>query len=289
MKTIYPLALSLAVSLAAFAQEKGNAYNLDKEYAMAANGTLILKCSDAEVSISGTTRTNAHVKINRLVTTKGWVFGNHDEFSVDVTEEGGNLEVEERKHHQMSGVIGYYSEKYTIDISVPQGASLRVKGDDGDYKINNIDGEISIEADDADVALTACSGSRFRFRLDDGDITMDEGKGDLTIDADDADVRISNAKFSSINADMDDGDLIVETALFDNGDYRIRSQDGLVALTVTQGGGKFEIRHDDTRVITEGNFQKLEESEDRTRLALASGNATVEIRTDDARVRLVKR
>jgi len=289
MKKLFIPITFVLLSAAAFAQEKGEGYNLDKEYAIAATGTLTLKCSDAKVSVSGTNRTNAHVKINRIVTTKGWVFGSQDEFSVDVNQNGGNLEIEEHKRHQMTGVIGYYSEKYTIDITVPQGVSLTIKGDDGDYKIKNVAGAISIDVDDADIDLAACSGDRFNFKLDDGDVTMDAGKGELEIDADDADVQISNAHFSSINADMDEGDLLIETSIVDNGRYFIQAQDGLVALTITNGGGKFEILHDDSRITTEGNFSKIAESDDRTHLSLANGNANVEIRTDDARVRLTKR
>jgi hypothetical protein len=71
-------------------------------------------------------------------------------------------------------------------------------------------------------------------------------------------------------------------------DYFIDAQDGLVSLTVLGGGGKFDIRHDDARVITEGNFNVVEKSEDRTRLTLASGNSKVDIRADDARVRLIR-
>jgi hypothetical protein len=41
---------------------------------------------------------------------------------------------------------------------------------------------------------------------------------------------------------MDDGDLLIETDLVDNGRYFVQAQDGLVALTITNGGGKFEPR-----------------------------------------------
>ena len=104
-----------------------------------------------------------------------------------------------------------------------------------------------------------------------------------------ADVRIANANFTSITADVDDGDLMIETSLADSGDYLIHAQDGLVALTITKGGGKFDIRHGDSRVTTEGNFTQVERSENSTRLLLASGKAQVDIRSDDARVRLIQR
>ena len=81
----------------------------------------------------------------------------------------------------------------------------------------------------------------------------------------------------------------VETSLSDNGSYYINAQDGFIALTVTNGGGKFDIHHDDARVTTEGDFQTIDESENRTRLVLAKGNAKVDIKADDGRIRLVKR
>ena len=88
---------------------------------------------------------------------------------------------------------------------------------------------------------------------------------------------------------VDDGDLIIETSLADDGTYFIDAQDGLVSLAITKGGGKFDVRHDDARVITEGDFKITEDAEDRTRLTLANGVAKVDIRADDARVRLMKR
>ena len=289
MKTILTL-LFFSGSLALSAQsEKYKDFHLDKEYKFSSKGTLTLKCSDAKVFISGSGRGNAKVKIDRVVESKGIVFGGHDEFNVEVEELDGNLEVRENKSYSYSGIVGYYNEKYTININLPDGASLIVKGDDGDYRVNNIDGAISIDMDDADIELTACSGSDFKFKVDDGDIVMDEGKGKLDIDADDADVKISRGAFASIHADVDDGDLVIETSLTDNGDYYINAQDGLIALTVTNGGGKFDIRHDDARVVTEGNFKTIEESESRTQLTLASGSAKVDIRADDAKVRLIKR
>lgn len=289
MKAILTLLLFTS-SLAIFAQsDKNTDFHLDKEYKFSNTGTLTLRCSDAKVFISGSGRSTAKVKIDREVETKGIVFGGHDEFNVEVEESNGNLDIHENKSYSASGIVGYYHEKYTININLPEGASLVVKGDDGDYRINNIDGAISVDLDDADIELTACSGNDFKFTLDDGDILMDEGKGALEIDADDADVKITNAAFTSIQADIDDGDLVIETSLADNGDYYINAQDGLIALTVTNGGGKFDIRHDDARVITEGKFQTIEESESRTRLTLPAGSAKVDIRADDARVKLVRR
>jgi hypothetical protein len=213
------------------------------------------------------------------------VFG-QSEFRIDIDDSNGNLDIREHSNSTNVGIVGYHYEKYTINIEVPEGVSLRIDGDDGDYLIKSVNGAMDIKLDDGDLDLIACKGNSFRFRMDDGDLKMDEGKGILEIDADDVDVEIEKGNFSSITADMDDGDFIVQTSLSNDGNYFIDSQDGSVVMTILGGGGKFDIRHDDGHVSTQGNFSVVEKSDDHTRLTLASGNAKVDIRADDARVRL---
>jgi len=267
--------------------DKAGDFHLDQEYKMQSVGVIHLSSSDAKVFITGSTRATAHVKIDREVTTKGWVFG-EEKFMVDVTEQDGNLMIKEKSGSTNVGMVGYYNETYTINIEAPEGASLVIRGDDGDYFIKEVNGSIELDLDDADVELTGCKGNNFKVRLDDGDLRMDTGKGTLELDSDDADVRIRSAAFDKIMANIDDGDFVLETSLSEVGDYYIDAQDGLISMTVLGGGGRFDIRHDDARVIAEGTFDTVEKSDDRTRLTLAGGNAKVNIHTDDARVRLIK-
>lgn len=286
MKLFFAAVLLVNTSFA-FAQSKDVDYHLDKEYTFSSTGKLILDCSDAKVTITGSSRNTAHVKIDKEEITKGFSFGNR-EFSIDVLEQEGNLSIRENSSGSVS-MVGYHSEKYTIVIELPEGASLSVKGDDGDYDVRNINGKIDMSVDDGDIHLTSCKGSDFRFQLDDGDLTMDSGKGNLDIDADDADVEIRSAQFENIVADIDDGDLIIETSLFNNGSYKINSQDGFVSMMITQGGGEFSVRHDDGHITAVGKFETIRESEDFTELRLATGSAKVSIKADDARVKLMTR
>jgi len=275
-------------SFSALAQsDHGGNFHLDKEYTMEAAGVIHLTTSDAKVFITGSSRTTAHVKIDREVTTKGWVFG-EEKFTVDVTEQQGDLLIKERSGSTHVGMVGYYNETYRINIEAPAGASLVIRGDDGDYFIKAVNGAIELNLDDADVELSGCLGNKFKVRLDDGDLRMDTGRGTLEVDADDADMIIKSAAFEKIIADVEDGDFIIETSLTDRGDYDITAQDGLISFTVLGGGGNFDIQHDDARVFAEGNFNTIEKSDDRTRLAIANGNASVKIHADDARVRLIR-
>ena len=287
MKTLLATGILLSsFSVLAQSDKTGN-FHLDKEFKMESAGVIHLSSSDAKVFIIGSSRSTAHVKIDREVTTKGLIFG-EEKFTVDVTEQNGGLLIKERSGSTHVGMVGYYNENYTMNIEVPTGASLVIRGDDGDYFIKAVNGSIELDLDDADVELAGCLGSNFKIRLDDGDLRMDTGKGTLEVDADDADIVIKSASFEKIMADIDDGDFVIETALSENGDYYIDAQDGLISFTVLGGGGKFDIRHDDARVIAEGKFDTVEKSEDRTRLTLANGNAKVNIHADDARVRLIR-
>lgn len=285
MKNIVFTMITLLFVSALFAQDNGG-FHLDQDYLVGATGTIDLRSSDAKVFITGSARTNAHIKIDRKVITKGWAWGQGNYFRVDVTETNGNLLIHEKDGGSHIAIVGYYHEEYKIEIEVPDGVSLKVRGDDGDYYIKNINGRVELNLDDADAELVDCGGSDFEFRLDDGDIRMNSGRGKLEVSGDDADIEIYKGHFSSIHAKLDDGDFIVETSLDNNGTYMIESQDGTIAMNITSGGGEFNIRHDDARITSEGNFRTLEKGERETRLVLDKGTAKVDLRADDARVKL---
>lgn len=284
MKTILSLSLVFLVSFA-FAQQDD--FHLDKEYAIASGGTIDLNSSDADVTITGTKRgATARVKIDRVVTVKGW-YKSEGTFNVSVNAENGNLIIREQQSSVNIGIIGYYSEDYKILIEAPEGVSLTIRGDDGDYIIKNINGAISMNFDDGNAQLTNCLGDRFSFRLDDGDIRMDKGRGSIEVVADDADVEILEATFSSINARLDDGDFIVHTSLENGGDYSIDTEDGMVFFDILSGGGEFSIRHDDSSIRADGDFKVLEDTESYKKLALGNGTARIKVRADDASVKLI--
>jgi hypothetical protein len=142
---------------------------------------------------------------------------------------------------------------------------------------------------DADVELTDCGGSSFYFDVDDGHIKMNRGKGKLEIQSDDADVKITNGSFTSIQSSTNDGNFSVETSLSDTGEYHIRAGDGSVVLSVTSGGGKINVRHDDGHVSADSKFELVQDTDERKQYNLSSGLAQVDIRTNDARVKLQSR
>ena len=288
MKNLIILAFASMTSISFAQSTKMGDYHIDENHKISEKGTIRLICSDAKVFITGSDRTDLNIKIDHEVQARGFTFGSK-EFAVDIEEKDGNVTIRERSSSNSAGIVGYSYEHYSIKIQAPKGVSLVIDGDDGNYVIDHINGAVDAELDDADIELIACAGNDFRFRLDDGDIKMDQGKGSLEVDGDDSDVEIKNARFSQISAEVDDGDFIIETSLVDDGNYYINTQDGKISFTVTSGGGRFDIRHDDANIRTDASFSSVEESDDRSRFTLPTGNAKVDIRADDATVRLAKR
>ncbi len=270
-------------ALALTAQEKE--YRLDKEYSISKNGTLNLSTDDANIVIEGTNRNNVSVDITRKVDVKGISWGDED-FKIEVEERNGDLYIRERNNSSVNISIGYYSEEYEVILKVPQTVSLNLEGDDDDYELVNIGGSITIEADDSDVTLEGCSGDDFYFELDDGDLEMDQGRGRLELDIDDGDAYIKSANFTEIDVNMDDGEVNIETSLDDSGEYYFRSSDGRIYLTITRGGGEFDISHDDGYIRADDIFEYLKKDDDRSVLKLPNGNARVRIASDDARITL---
>ena len=282
--TISLIFLLISSSISSIKAQDGE-FKLDKVYSMDPNGTIDMQTDDAKIKITGTNRKDVHVIIYRKEVTHGWKY-NRSDFYVDVDERGGDLYIREEPKTGIVISVGYMREEYEIIIEAPEGVSLVIKGDDDDYVIRNINGSIYLNIDDGDVELIGCSGNHFEFEIDDGDIEMDEGNGYLYIRADDADVYIQNGKFDEINATLDDGDLIIETSLTDDGSYSFRVDDGSIELYITDGGGEFDIRHDDARISSSPEFILIDKDENETFLELPNGTARVKVRADDARIRL---
>lgn len=80
--------------------------------------------------------------------------------------------------------------------------------------------------------------------------------------------------------------LRIETSPDDKDDYVLESEDGLIVLTILSGGGEFDIHHDDGGVNTQGAFKTIQQTEHVTKLVLVNGSAKVNLRADDARIRL---
>lgn len=262
-------------------------FHLDQTYNMDATGTLHLSSSDADVRIVGSNRSDVHVKIDRSVESRG--INRTRRFDVEVETRSGDLYITERRGRGSSFSMGYYRVDYDILVELPEGASLRIKGDDDDYYVKNVNGKIDMDVDDGDIELEDCKGNDFQFDMEDGDLRMEGGQGKVYVRIDDGDVDIQNGKFEDVEMVVEDGSIIIETELFDKGSYEIRADDARIDFIVLGGGGDFMVTKDDGRVRSTSAFETIRETDYRSELKLDGGKADVQIRTNDGSVRLSTR
>ncbi|MGI9542195.1 MAG: DUF4097 family beta strand repeat-containing protein [Cyclobacteriaceae bacterium] len=289
MKTTKLLLTALSIFLfSVYGQAQDpNEFTLDKDYTLGANGHIFVDTQDAEIEVIGSSRTDVRVKVYRKVTFTGLnLKAKKINLEVEVTQENGNLYV---KDHPFSWTgIGSSREVYEILIEAPNTAGLEAKGDDDDYLIKSMNGAISMEISDGDIALESCNGKSFDFRLDDGDITMDQGQGNIIARLEDGDIKILDGDFKKIDIKVEDGNIRLATKLQDTGEYLLSSDDGSIELQVESGGGQFNIRHDDGSVRTSNGFELVSDSEGRSEYRLSGGKAFITIETEDGGVALME-
>ena len=278
--------LLVITTLTVEAQDKE--YNLDQDYGIAADGTVFLESDDAEVKIIGSDRFDVNVNVYHRVDVDGIEWGSEDEFKMNVKQRNGNLYIEEAERESKTFRIGSVEQEYRITVRVPKGVSVDIKGDDGNYEISDVGGAINMIADDSDVRVSNAGGEEFSFEIDDGSIRMDKGQGKLTVKLDDGEFRVDNGQFSEIDATGDDADLYVATGLSDGGTYYFGMDDGDLELSILNGGGRFDIDHDNADIETMGAFSKVSDEEEKTVYNLSGGNAVVEIESDDGDILLRK-
>ncbi|MBU0519249.1 DUF4097 domain-containing protein, partial [bacterium] len=233
------------------AKKKKDIFNLDETYSLDKDGTIFLTTEDADVKIVGSDRDDVHLVVRYEAYWSGvFLSSKYQEFEMDVTSENGDLHIREfgADHTITAGIVNHSDELYTIDLEVPMGASLRIRGDDDDYDISDIMGQINLSFEDGDARLTGCHGDAFEFDFEDGEVELRGGKGKLEAYCEDGAIIISEGDFSEMYAEVEDGDIDIATKLASDGNYEFRCEDGDIDFEVIAGGGEFRITYEDGHV-----------------------------------------
>ena len=147
MKLIFTTSIILLFSFYMQAQYE---YSYEETHTIAQDGLLTLDTEDAQVSITGTSRSDAYVRIYKKVTGKQKT---NQEFDIDYLEEGGNLTIKEKRRKNTYKMGWNTKTIYEVELGLPTGVSIDIKGEDDDYIISNINGKIKIHSDDGDINI----------------------------------------------------------------------------------------------------------------------------------------
>lgn len=286
--TVFALFLSVFWMTNLEAAVRDHHYELDEHYALEEGGTIFLDSDDADVTVTASDRDDVRVRVYVHIKKGGLHFGKGyfmEEFEVE--ERKGNLYLDDIWSSSGNLVFfGFSSTEYRIDIDVPAWANLDFEGDDDNYKIEGVTGNISIDASDAGVAMRRCTPSKLKLELDDGDVYLKYCEGRAKIKMEDGDLKISKGKFAALKVRTDDGDIQIETALNEKGSYEIRTDDGDVQFEVMSGGANFEIEKDDGSVSTCSEYELLKKRDHWREYVLDGGGASVSMITEDGDIDL---
>ncbi len=277
--------LLICCSGISIAETKNFDYDLDETYSIKQDGLLSLKSDDAEVVITGSDRKDVHLVVWKRLSISGtFEILQMESFAIEVEETDGNLFIRENSGGiSISGSISM-REDYTITIDAPSGISLRLRGSDDNYTVNNVDGSISMRLDDGSAKIRDCDGDNFNLDVDDGDLEMIGGSGQLEAFVCDGDMKFDRGNFSSIDAACEDGDLEIYTLLSQDGSYSLDVEDGSIRFHVLDGGGDFFARYEDGRARASKKFEIIDEHEGYRHWRLPGGKASIRASVSDGSV-----
>jgi hypothetical protein len=286
MRSILTFLLIVLIQTPLWAQ-KTDEYHLDETYPIKSGATVMLESNDADVTIVGSSRSDVRVKVDYKLEVRGMTFGDREGFRMEIRQSSDGLQIQERSGQGgMTGFVGSMKEEYQILLEVPRSVSLKIKGDDDDYEISGIEGNLALRAEDGDIRIRDSRNAVAKIMADDAYISISDGMGKLRIRSEDGDVEIRNGDYEAIDLRVDDGDVELETRLHSAGKYQLESSDGDFEISILSGGGDIWLKHDDGSLVTNGSFEIREHSDHNKRLFLPGGSAQVRIKSDDGDVTL---
>ncbi|MBZ0265313.1 DUF4097 domain-containing protein [bacterium] len=270
-----------------FAADK-DSFHLDEVYPLNMDGIITMITEDADIEIVASKRNDVHLVIDYEKKISGLHFDSkYDPLDFEIENEGGNLYIREIGGGGVFvGIATITRELYEIKMEIPETANLRLRGEDDDYIIQNVKGEIRLRSEDGDVKISEYGGNALEIESEDGDVVVSGGMGSLSIVVEDGDFYLEKGSYTNIDAYCEDGSIEIATSLDDNGHYRFRAEDGYIGFNVLKGGGQFEVIFEDGRVSAEKAFNKIEDDDEFEAYELAGGKAKVRFQIEDGRVRL---
>jgi len=303
MKLFLSTLVVLSISLSLHAQYE---YNHEETHAIAPDGILTLDTEDADVVITGTTRSDAYVKIHKKVTGKE---KRSHKFDIEYIEQGGNLTIKEKKNKTgNSYTMGWNSKTvYTVELGLPSGVSMDIRGEDDNYTITNINGSIKIKSEDGDISLSDSSPKMLDVKLEDGDVELLTVRTDFDIKLEDGNISAENCEFGNLNLRLEDGDVMLNEvslgstkivtedgniAIAVNCDSKtqvnINSEDGDIKIKTSGEGATVDVSYEDGDVdYNDDDYEVLNKTKRSKKLKTKkSGQATFKISVEDGDVRL---
>lgn len=262
---------------------------VDETYALKDGGMLRIDVDDVDVYIREAEGKTSHVGVfvagpdaDRAVE----FFEDQLDFAAEMN--GNELTISSRgpEHGSASFWQAYRRVQVWMIVSIPSRCNGDITTNDGDLRIDHLDGEITIRTDDGDVDVRSLTGSMIDIRSEDGDIsagTLDAT--DVEINTSDGDVAAQRIKGTQVSVSSSDGDITVEN--IEGEDITMRTSDGDVEVKASGKDLKIDCRDGDMQVtlLDAMTVDLVARDGDIDIVVPQSLHLDLELRGDDVRVR----
>ena len=234
-----------------------------KTFKMNKGGLIHLSANEGEVIIRGWDKDE--VKLHMV--KRAWGRGRREaearleEIEVAIRENSNRLMIREIvPEHQGSVNVfrlfdrdfweeeGWHSQVVDFELWVPRQVNLRIKGDESDVDISEVEGKVTVDVDEGDVMLADVRSEEMQIRLDEGDVTLIDCEstddGLLKVDSDEGRITLRNGRFHEVDLASDEGSLIVDAATIQR--FWLSTDEGDVeAFFIPSKGGSYRIEADE--------------------------------------------
>ncbi|MCK4774635.1 MAG: DUF4097 family beta strand repeat protein, partial [Candidatus Krumholzibacteria bacterium] len=211
---------------------------VDQEFSLDAGGWLRIDVDDMDVYVKKNDGTKSRVQV--------FVAASNEEKAVEYFEERSGFELEQEKNELLMSSRspssfwghasrGFRSVRIWAIVSVPARFNADISTEDGDLRVDDLDGEMTIRSSDGDIDARNLRGPSIVIRTSDGDVvaTSLTAEDKLSISTSDGDIDADRFHAKRISVGTSDGDISIEHMEGDNID--IRSSDGDIEAGVSGG------------------------------------------------------
>lgn len=176
--------LTLALVLMAAGSAQAAEKRLDKTFAVAPGGALVVEADGAAVHVSGTDANQVVVHMLTRGSDK-----NLEDTVLEAIQKGNDVSVSMRKSKTGWFAFGNWSSEQDIQVTVPRNYAVTVRTSGGSVDLQNTTGVVSLKSSGGDISARNVNGT-LELKTSGGSIHADSIRGDVDANTSGGDVRL---------------------------------------------------------------------------------------------------
>jgi DUF4097 and DUF4098 domain-containing protein YvlB len=241
-----------------------------EEFALESGGRLTVNVDDMDIRIKTDSGGPGGVEVFVSGRNRDKSRERFEKSHFEARLDGNHLVVENREPRSNSFWFGNRTSNYSVlaVIRIPRATVIDVTTEDGDVRIDDLNGDARIYTEDGDLELSEIRGETIDINTEDGDITAGSlAANEITISTEDGDLDIETIEGKRIHVSSSDGDISVSRV--EGMEMTVETEDGDVSITRIDG--------DETTVEAEDGDIELAVSGRRLEIRCEDGDVAVSL------------